>query len=70
MIHRLVQPRLRAVTVAAASLLLGLGAAGAVGALTVGGQRGAAGAPQAGGGYIVCVAYQQQFGICIGPPTN
>ncbi len=70
MIHDLIEPRRRALTAAAGALLLGLGMAGAAGTLTVGSHRGPAVAPQAASGYIVCVAYGQQWGVCIGPPTN
>ncbi len=70
MIHVPIEPRRRALTLATGALLLGLGVAGAAGALTVGAHRGPAVAPPEASGYIVCVAYGQQWGVCIGPPTN
>ena len=79
MIRNLSERRIRAITLTAGALTFGLGAAGLTGALTVGSgatthgvAAGATPSPVArtAGVYFVCLAYQPDWGLCIGPPTN
>lgn len=66
---RLSPRRLLGLTIVAGALSAGLGAAGLAGALPLGSHP-ASRHVAAGNPYFVCIAYQDQWGICVGPPTN
>lgn len=74
MIPRFLERRLKPVVAAAGALTAALAVAGAIGAVTVGPHPGShhavAAARASGNPYFVCLAYENQWGICIGPPTN